>query len=54
VEVGSAGTIQVPEAPGIGFQPDRQRIEELTVRQELWKRDRSAVTVPEPARSASA
>lgn len=48
VEVEPNGTIQVPESPGIGFQVNRQRIEELTVRQELWKDSRSVFDVAEP------
>jgi o-succinylbenzoate synthase len=34
VEVSPRGTIRVPEAPGIGYRPRRDRIESLTVRTE--------------------
>jgi O-succinylbenzoate synthase len=34
VTVSPRGTIQVPDGPGIGFQPVIDRIEELTVRTE--------------------
>jgi O-succinylbenzoate synthase len=34
VTVSQQGTIQVPEAPGIGFEPRRDLIEKLTVRRE--------------------
>jgi O-succinylbenzoate synthase len=37
VEVSAQGTIRVPSTPGIGFTPNRKRIEKLTVRQEEWK-----------------
>ena len=36
VEVSSAGTIRVPETPGLGYDIRRKRVEELTVRQEHW------------------
>lgn len=35
VEVTREGTIRVPTAPGIGFEPRRDRIETLTVRKEV-------------------
>jgi O-succinylbenzoate synthase len=37
VEVTSAGTIRVPTAPGLGYAVRRQRVEQLTVRQETWR-----------------
>ena len=35
VTVTPQGTIRVPSGPGIGFEPRRDRIEELTVRKEV-------------------
>jgi o-succinylbenzoate synthase len=35
VEVTPHGTIKVPSGPGIGYQPRVNRIEKLTVRQEV-------------------
>ncbi len=49
VEVQPNGTIQVLDAPGIGYGVDRRRIEALTVHQEEWKGSRSVVGVPERA-----
>jgi O-succinylbenzoate synthase len=37
VEVTPAGTIRVPTAPGLGYTVRRQRVEQLTVRQETWR-----------------
>ena len=37
VEVTPAGTIRVPTAPGLGYAVRRQRVEQLTVRQETWR-----------------
>jgi O-succinylbenzoate synthase len=34
VTVSPQGTIRVPQGPGIGFEPRRDRIERLTVREE--------------------
>jgi o-succinylbenzoate synthase len=35
VEVTRQGTIRVPTAPGIGYQPRQERIESLTKRREV-------------------
>jgi O-succinylbenzoate synthase len=37
VEVGPVGTIRVPVAPGLGYEVRRNRVEDLTVRQEHWR-----------------
>ncbi len=37
VEVSQGGSIRVPDSPGLGYSVNRQRIEKLTVRQEIWK-----------------
>ncbi len=37
VEVEPNGTLHVPDSPGIGFEVNLQRIEQLTVRQQHWK-----------------
>ena len=37
VEVTPEGTIRVPTAPGLGYKPRRDRIEQLTARQETWR-----------------
>jgi len=37
VEIDSRGRIAVPDTPGIGFQPNRQRIEAVTVRVEVLR-----------------
>ena len=37
VEVGPAGTIQVPMTPGLGYSIRRKRVESLAVRQEHWR-----------------
>ena len=37
VEVTSDGTIKVPDGPGLGFQPDWDRIEQLSDRHEILK-----------------
>jgi len=34
VVVSHEGTIRVPTAPGVGYEPRRERIEKLTVRKE--------------------
>lgn len=39
VEVNSRGFIEVPDAPGIGYQPDLDRIEEITVKQQAFTCD---------------
>jgi O-succinylbenzoate synthase len=36
VTVSARGTISVPQAPGLGFEPDLDRIERVTVRKELF------------------
>jgi o-succinylbenzoate synthase len=36
VEVSSQGEIHVPDAPGIGFDVNKSRVEKLTVRQKQW------------------
>jgi o-succinylbenzoate synthase len=36
VEVSPAGTIRVPETPGLGYSIRSKRVEELTIRQEHW------------------
>jgi len=36
VEVSPAGTIRVPETPGLGYGIRRKRVEQLTVRREQW------------------
>jgi O-succinylbenzoate synthase len=36
VEVSSAGTIRVPETPGLGYAIRRKKVEDLTVRQNRW------------------
>lgn len=46
VEVESDGTIQIPVSPGIGFEVNKKRIEDLTVRQEQWKGSRSVFGAP--------
>jgi o-succinylbenzoate synthase len=42
VEVTSKGTIHVPKSPGIGYAVRRDRIEQLTVRTNNWKAQRTA------------
>jgi O-succinylbenzoate synthase len=42
VEVTSKGTIHVPKTPGIGYAVRRDRIEQLTVRTNNWKSQRTA------------
>ncbi|MGB6599064.1 MAG: o-succinylbenzoate synthase [Candidatus Acidiferrum sp.] len=42
VEVTPKGTIHVPKAPGIGYAVRRDRIEQLTVRTNLWNGKRTA------------
>lgn len=42
VEVNPDGTIDVPQAPGLGFEVDKRRVEQLTVRQEEWGSELSA------------
>jgi O-succinylbenzoate synthase len=37
VEVTPQGTIRVPTAPGLGYRVRRDRVEKLTVRQEIWR-----------------
>jgi O-succinylbenzoate synthase len=37
VTVTPQGTIRVPQGPGIGFEPRRERIEQLTVRREVLR-----------------
>jgi o-succinylbenzoate synthase len=37
VEVSSHGTIRIPDAAGIGFAVDRQFVEALTTRSEVWR-----------------
>lgn len=37
VEVSPQGTIRVPESPGIGYAPRRERIEKLTTRKEVLR-----------------
>ena len=36
VEVSAAGTIRVPETPGLGYAIRRKKVEDLTVRQNSW------------------
>jgi O-succinylbenzoate synthase len=36
VTVSAQGTIHVPQTVGLGFAPNEQRIEKLTVRKELF------------------
>ncbi|MGA8866654.1 MAG: o-succinylbenzoate synthase, partial [Candidatus Sulfotelmatobacter sp.] len=36
VEVSPAGTIRVPQTPGLGYSIRRKKVDELTVRQESW------------------
>lgn len=44
VEVRANGTIEVPQTAGIGFEVDKRRIEQLTVREEEWSSENSAVS----------
>jgi o-succinylbenzoate synthase len=37
VEVSPAGTIRVPQSPGLGYEIRRKKIESLTVRYERWR-----------------
>ncbi|MEO6922915.1 MAG: o-succinylbenzoate synthase, partial [Bryocella sp.] len=39
VQVSACGTIRVPTAAGIGFVVDKQFIEEITTRRELWRKN---------------
>ncbi|MBS1850441.1 MAG: o-succinylbenzoate synthase [Acidobacteria bacterium] len=43
VEVSAQGTIRVPETPGLGYEPRRSKIEQLTVKHKVWN-SRVAVT----------
>jgi O-succinylbenzoate synthase len=43
VQVSSRGTIQIPDAAGIGFAVDKQSIGQITSRSELW-RENAVVT----------
>lgn len=45
VEVSAHGEIRVPEAPGIGFEVNKSRVEELTVRQKQWSAAQSVSAV---------
>ena len=46
VEVSPAGTIRVPDSPGLGYTVNKRRIEKLTVRQEEWKAVQSVGALP--------
>jgi len=39
VEVDAQGRIRSSDLPGIGYEPDWKRIEEVTVRTEMFRRD---------------
>jgi O-succinylbenzoate synthase len=45
VEVTSRGTIVVPTIPGLGYSVRRKRIEQLTVRQQVFQAKDSQVSV---------
>jgi O-succinylbenzoate synthase len=49
VEVSDRGTILVPQSSGIGYSVNKQRVEKLTVREEIWKASRSMGEVRRPA-----
>ena len=51
VEVSPEGTLRVPDAPGLGFAINKERIERLTVKQEEWKATQSVGGVAEPSMS---
>jgi O-succinylbenzoate synthase len=36
VTVSARGTIRVPQAPGLGYEPNLGRIEKVTIRKELF------------------